>query len=92
VVGVPGAEFALTVEVEPRTEPATDRRVSLWRQAIGDPVLATRDEIAARAHDIYLKRGGMDGSDLDDWLQAERDLLSSDHRAPNVTFGASSAF
>jgi len=30
---------------------------------------------AARAHAIYLQRGGTGGSDLNDWLQAERDHL-----------------
>ena len=30
--------------------------------------------IAARAHEIYESKGRADGSDLEDWLQAERDL------------------
>lgn len=34
-----------------------------------------RDEqIRCRAYEIYLERGGQDGGDLDDWLQAEREL------------------
>lgn len=32
------------------------------------------EAIAVRAYELYLARGGADGSDLDDWLQAERDL------------------
>lgn len=32
------------------------------------------DEIAARAHEIYLARGAAAGRELDDWLQAEREL------------------
>jgi hypothetical protein len=35
----------------------------------------THDEIAQRAHDHYLERGGSDGADVDDWLEAERELL-----------------
>jgi len=62
--------------VEQRTNTPIDRRLSLWRQAIGDTAVPTRAEIAARAHAIYLQRGGIGGSDLDDWFQAERDLLS----------------
>jgi Protein of unknown function (DUF2934) len=31
-------------------------------------------EIAARAYEIYLEHGSRDGNDLDDWLQAEREL------------------
>jgi hypothetical protein len=36
----------------------------------------TYDEIAEAAYHRYLKRGGGDGSDYDDWLEAERDLRS----------------
>jgi len=31
-------------------------------------------DIAARAYEIYESKGRADGADLDDWLQAERDL------------------
>jgi Protein of unknown function (DUF2934) len=31
-------------------------------------------EIAARAYELYLARGGMSGNDIGDWLQAEREL------------------
>ena len=34
----------------------------------------TNEEIALRAYEIYQARGAEDGSDLDDWLQAEREL------------------
>jgi hypothetical protein len=34
----------------------------------------TSGEIQARAYEIYMERGGADGSDLEDWLQAEREL------------------
>ncbi len=32
------------------------------------------DEIATRAFEIYLSRGEWPGRDLDDWLEAERQL------------------
>ena len=32
------------------------------------------EEIRRRAYDIYLERGEQPGRDLDDWLQAEREL------------------
>ncbi len=36
---------------------------------------AARDEdIRRRAYEIYLERGQQPGRDLDDWLQAEREL------------------
>jgi len=35
---------------------------------------ATSEGIAKRAYEIYQARGCNDGADLDDWLQAEREL------------------
>ncbi len=32
--------------------------------------------VAVRAHQIFLSRGARHGRDLDDWLQAERELLA----------------
>jgi hypothetical protein len=34
----------------------------------------TDEQIARRAYEIYQARGANDGADLDDWLQAEREL------------------
>ena len=34
------------------------------------------DEIAEAAYQRYLRRGGTDGQDFDDWLEAERELKS----------------
>jgi len=35
---------------------------------------ASAEEIRVRAYEIHLERGGLPGSELDDWLQAEREL------------------
>ena len=45
----------------------------------GDTTAATvdRDRLAQRAYELYLARGGEDGGDLDDWLNAERELRES---------------
>ena len=32
------------------------------------------EEIRIRAYEIYLERGGQPGHDVEDWLQAEREL------------------
>ncbi|RPJ61123.1 MAG: DUF2934 domain-containing protein [Acidobacteria bacterium] len=32
------------------------------------------EQIERRAYQIYLQRGGQDGRDLEDWLEAERQL------------------
>ena len=37
--------------------------------------LPLEEQIRQRAHEIYLQRGGEDGSELDDWLQAEQEIL-----------------
>lgn len=34
-----------------------------------------REEIEARAHEIYRARGGVQGHELDDWLQAEGEIM-----------------
>jgi len=45
-----------------------------------DPTRASQPQpsrlarISQRAHEIYDNRGGQDGKDLDDWLQAEREI------------------
>ena len=35
----------------------------------------TREEIELRAYQIYVERGGTHGQDVEDWLQAERELV-----------------
>lgn len=32
--------------------------------------------IASRAYELYIQRGRGDGHDLDDWLEAEQDVLA----------------
>jgi hypothetical protein len=47
-------------------------------QNSGDTTVATtsdRDRIAFRAYELYIKRGGQEGRALDDWLEAEQELL-----------------
>jgi HSP20 family molecular chaperone IbpA len=38
-----------------------------------------RDAIRCRAYELFEKRGGAPGRDLDDWLQAEKDLFLVPH-------------
>ncbi len=35
----------------------------------------TREEIELRAYQIHVERGGAHGNDLEDWLQAELELI-----------------
>jgi hypothetical protein len=39
----------------------------------------THEEIALRAYEIYLKRGGESGRELNDWLAAEKERTASHH-------------
>lgn len=43
---------------------------------IKTPKLPNEIEIRHRAHQLFLERGGAPGKELDDWLQAERELKS----------------
>ena len=36
----------------------------------------SHEEIRCRAYEIYLERNGFGGNELDDWLQAEMELVS----------------
>jgi hypothetical protein len=55
------------------TEPqATSALVETGEVSVGNS--ARDEEIRHRAYEIYLERGEQPGRDLDDWLQAEREL------------------
>jgi hypothetical protein len=45
--------------------------------------LPIEERIRQRAHEIYLARGGEDGQEMSDWLQAEREIgLSKEGHKP----------
>lgn len=37
--------------------------------------ISLQEQIEARAHEIYIARGAEPGHELDDWLQAEREIM-----------------
>jgi hypothetical protein len=56
-----------------------DGHVTLYRpgeleRLVADLEARARQRIALRAYEIFEQRGAVDGHDLDDWLQAEREL------------------
>lgn len=57
--------MARTWQVAPRTT----------RKARTPQTAPTLEQIQARAYEIYLERRGAPGSEIEDWLQAERELL-----------------
>jgi hypothetical protein len=42
--------------------------------------LPLEERVRARAHEIFSQRGGQDGSDWDDWFQAEEEIRLEDLR------------
>jgi len=55
------------------TEPQATPALAKTREvSLGNP--ARDQEIRRRAYEIYLERGEQSGRELDDWLQAEREL------------------
>ncbi|PYT79701.1 MAG: DUF2934 domain-containing protein [Acidobacteria bacterium] len=45
----------------------------------------THEEIALRAYEIYLERGGASGHALGDWVRAERELLERNGKPEGKT-------
>lgn len=42
----------------------------------------TRDQIELRAYELYIRRGGEDGRDLEDWFAAESELRNQRSSLP----------
>jgi Protein of unknown function (DUF2934) len=60
--------------------------------------MLAREDIARRAYEIYLQRGGGHGRDFDDWIAAEKELSEARERSGlrenterPVVFGGSDA-
>jgi hypothetical protein len=43
--------------------------------------LSLEEQIQRRAYELYVERGNQSGSELDDWLQAETEILESREQA-----------
>jgi DUF2934 family protein len=43
------------------------------------------EEIARRAHELYLQRGGEHGKDVEDWVRAEKELSDEPVAEPAKT-------
>ncbi len=62
-----------------KTETTTTVRVKRTRRASDNPAttpVVTAAEISQLAYQLYQARGGVNGSPLDDWLEAERQLTT----------------
>jgi Protein of unknown function (DUF2934) len=47
------------------------------------PYEPTLEEINARAYEAYVQRGRTDGLDIEDWLQAEKELRENGNKRAN---------
>lgn len=82
------AKNTRTTKQPAASEGAPARRTTRDRRSTKTPSEATspappdigaeHDAIARRAYEIYRSRGGSHGSDVDDWLEAERELRTPD--------------
>lgn len=61
--------------VEPHAMSATQAEAAETKVADADA--ARHQKIRVRAYEIYLERGEQPDRDLDDWLQAERELTTN---------------
>ena len=71
----------------PSERPKTDRRRKAAAPAVGsdsvnDSPRVSESDIALKAFAYYCERGYQDGSALEDWLRAERELLGTTKPAP----------
>lgn len=73
----------MTSNSKPKTE---RRKKTISESAAPAPAAAavelSRADIARKAYELYCARGGRNGSEVDDWLRAERELLSTLMPAP----------
>jgi hypothetical protein len=74
-------------DLMPKPTKASSREQSELQTAEGHP---TREEIEQLAYEIYVKRGDAEGSDVEDWLEAERELLVKYGKTVSITKAAAS--
>jgi hypothetical protein len=48
----------------------------------------SREEIAGRAHELYLQHDGEHGKDVEDWVRAEKELSEEPVAGPTKTKAA----
>jgi hypothetical protein len=71
---LPAIAFEETAEPMTRANIRQRRGTPVTARPDAEPVEPRMTRIARRAHELYETRGAQDGRDLDDWLQAEREI------------------
>jgi hypothetical protein len=57
---------------------ATPKKGAAPKKGVEKQSIPLEEQIRRRAHEIYLQRGGQDGSELDDWLRAEAEFRQAE--------------
>ncbi len=59
------------------TQGTPESSASSFSQKRRDAADDQRERVAQRAYELYLSRGGAHGSDWEDWLAAEKELVTN---------------
>lgn len=70
------ARRAATRKPAPPLEAAVRGSFESGTEALPQP---NPEDVRRRAYEIYVRRGGTHGADLDDWYEAERELRDRTH-------------
>ncbi len=68
----------MKIRSDRKKEEPSERSVTREPDQVGSDDGDVQQRIAVRAHELYRERGGCDGHDLDDWLEAERTIVGSE--------------
>jgi hypothetical protein len=60
-----------------KTDEGTATAADRAPKALAQQTSVTNNDVARRAYDFHLARGREHGHDVDDWMQAERELRAS---------------
>lgn len=63
-----------------KTTPSALSRVAEPYSREPDSAVDKEERIRLRAYELYIERGRLDGHDMDDWLQAEAEILGTKAR------------
>jgi Protein of unknown function (DUF2934) len=62
----------------------TQRKAKMIKLVVtGNHPVITKDDVARRAYALFLARGRADGHEVEDWLEAERQL-EAESMAPSI--------
>ncbi len=70
------------------TRPRPTEKSSMENKSPTAEAHPTREEIELLAYQFYIERGCPDGHDVDDWLQAEQELVEKHANTGRIAKGA----